>query len=362
MYNPLPEIMYDLILSFLTAFGITYYAIPAIINVARVKNLYDEPGERTSHDTSVPTLGGIAIFAGLIFSVTFWTPFKVFSDLQFILCGFIIIFLIGAKDDIVPLTPNKKFMGQVVAAIILVWRADVQLTSFYGLFGIYEIPPVLGIPLSVFTIIVIINSFNLIDGINGLSGSIGCLIAVTFGYWFYQVNYIELAIISFALAGATIAFLKYNFTPARIFMGDTGSLLIGITCAILAIKFIEFNKDLEHSMAIKSVPAVAVGVLIIPLFDTLRVFTMRIINGKSPFYPDRTHIHHLLLDIGMSHMQATRTLVFANVCFIVMVYSLQSIGSFKLLALELLIAVVASTLLYKMAKKKQVLKPNPVHD
>ncbi len=345
--------MYDVILSFLTAFFITWLAIPAIINIARVKGLMDEPGERRSHSTSIPTLGGIGIFAGVIFSVTFWTPFVVFSDLQYILCALIVIFLIGAKDDIVPLSPAKKFAGEILAAIILVFRADVKLTSLYGVFGIYDLPLWVSLGLSIFTIIVIINAINLIDGINGLSGSIGTVIAVTFGWWFYSINAIELAIIAFALAGALVAFLKYNYSPARIFMGDTGALLIGLVCSILAIKFIELNKGLTHPMAIQSVPAVAVGVMIIPLFDTLRVFTLRALKGKSPFHPDRNHIHHLLIDSGLSHMNATYILVVVNVLFILLVYKLQHIGSLPLLLLLLGLAIAMSTGLYYYSKAKQ---------
>lgn len=350
--------MYDVILSFLTAFLITYIAIPAIITVARIKGLTDEPGERRSHSTSIPTLGGIGIFAGVIFSITFWTPFTVFSELQYILCAFIIIFLIGAKDDIVPLSPSKKFMGEIIAATILVFRADVKLTSLYGLFGIYDLPIWASLSLSIFTIIVIINAINLIDGINGLSGSIGIIIATSFGLWFYNIHSIELAIIAFALAGALVAFLKYNITPAKIFMGDTGALLIGLVCSILAIKFIEMNKELSHPMAIKSVPAVAIGVMIIPLFDTLRVFTIRALKGKSPFSPDRNHIHHLLLDIGLSHMQATSVLVVVNILFIFLAYQLQHIGSLSLLLLMLFLAIALSSalFLYAKSKKREIVK------
>lgn len=344
--------MFDVILSFITAFMITYLAIPSIINVARVKHLFDEPGERTSHSSSVPTLGGLGIFAGLIFSVTFWTPFTVFNELQYILCALIIIFLIGAKDDIVPLTPKKKLIGQILAALILIFKADVKLTSLYGLFGIGGIPEMVSIPLTLFTIIVIINSVNLIDGINGLSGSIGVIVSMTLGYWFFQTNHIQLAVIAFALSGSLIAFLKYNFSPAKIFMGDTGSLIVGLIMAILAISFIEMNKGLDHPYAFKSVPAVAFGILIIPLFDTLRVFTIRIKNGKSPLYPDRNHIHHLLLDLGLSHMQATGVLSLVNIAFISLVYFMQHLGSFYLIILLVLLATLLSTLLYVVARPR----------
>lgn len=358
--------MYTIILAFLTAFALTYNAIPSIIRIARIKNLTDEPNERRSHSESTPSLGGIAIFAGVLFSTILWTPFNVFGDLQYILCAFIILFLIGAKDDIDPITPYKKLIGQILAASILVFKSNVRLTSLQGIFGFYELPDFVSILLSIFTILVIINAFNLIDGINGLSGSIGTLIAFTLGSWFYLTNHLELAILSFSLSGALIAFLKFNVTPAKIFMGDTGSLFMGVVCAILAIKFIEIQNVMEPGMpfALKAVPAVAIGILILPLFDTLRVFTTRALKGKSPLSPDRTHIHHLLIDFGYSHMQATGILVVVNIVFIIMVFTMQDVGSLWLLLMTLGLATFLSSALFfvvrrKKIKEKRLLKSEP---
>lgn len=347
--------MYDVILSFITAFTLTYLAIPSIISVAKKKGLVDMPGERRSHSEITPSLGGIGIFAGMIFSIILWTPFNYFGDLQYILCAFIIIFLIGAKDDIDPMDPGRKFLGQLFAAGILVWKANVKLTSLYGIFGIYTIPEPLSILLSIFTILVIINAFNLIDGINGLSGGLGTLISVVLGTWFFLIDRLEIAIVAFSLAGSLIAFLKFNVTPAKIFMGDTGSLLLGLVCSILAIQFIELHQDLKGSpYAFKAAPSVAIGILILPLFDTLRVFTMRILRGRSPFKPDRNHIHHLLLDSGLSHMQASGTLILVNILFMFMAYKLQGIGNLYLLLVIFSIALILTALLFLYARKQRI--------
>ncbi len=354
--------MYDIILAFITAFTLTYFAIPSIIKVAKIKNLCDEPGERRSHTVSTPSLGGVGIFAGVIFSIILWTPFNVFGDLQYILCAFIIIFLVGARDDIVPVSPTYKLIAQLFATCILVFKSNVVITSMYGLFGIGDLNMYVSYALSIFTILVIINAFNLIDGINGLSGSIGTLISVTFGTWFIMIDRLELAIIAFTLAGSTIAFLKYNVTPAKIFMGDTGSLLLGVVCSILAIKFLEWNRiimsvaEFSHlkPIAVKSVPAVAIGIMILPLFDTLRVFTMRALRGRSPMSPDRNHIHHLLIDFGFTHMKATGILVLVNTVFIVMALNLQQIGSFNLIALILLIATTLTGVLFYLVRQKRL--------
>jgi UDP-N-acetylmuramyl pentapeptide phosphotransferase/UDP-N-acetylglucosamine-1-phosphate transferase len=311
-------------LSFVTAFTLSYFAIPSIIRIALEKNLVDEPGERRSHEIRTPSLGGVAIFSGSIFSITLWTPFKDFSNLQYILCAFIIIFLIGVKDDISPVSPSKKLVAQVLAASILALKSDIMLHSFYGLFGIYDWLPAWIYPLvTIFTILVITNAFNLIDGINGLAGSIAAISMGVLGCWFFLINRIEFATFAFANAGALMAFLRYNYTPAKIFMGDTGALLIGMVCAILVIKFIDLNNNLPaiSPYRFSGGPVVAIGIIIVPFFDTLRVFTTRIIRRQSPFKPDRRHIHHLLIDFGCSHMQATGILVFVNIFFICFVFS-----------------------------------------
>lgn len=336
---------------------ITYFAIPSIIKIAEQKNLLDEPGERASHTRKTPTLGGLGIFAGLIFSTTFWVPFN-FSKypehayIQYILCAFIVIFLIGAKDDIIPLSPIKKMAGQLLAAFILVWFGKIQLTSLYGIFGIYNIPMVWGIVLSIFTIIVIINSLNLIDGINGLSGTIGIIICITFGSWFLKTERWDMVILAASLAGALLAFLRYN-VENEIFMGDTGSLLLGLTSSIFAINFIESNKFYVDEHTIRSVPAVAIGILIIPLFDTLRVFTIRIIKGKSPFAPDRKHIHHMLLNLGLSHIQSTLVLGGVNIIFIYVSFRFQDLGTIELISIILSLAIVLSAILTFFHNKRQ---------
>jgi UDP-GlcNAc:undecaprenyl-phosphate GlcNAc-1-phosphate transferase len=346
--------MYDVILAFITSFALTYLAIPSIINLAIKKNLMDEPDDRRSHKISTPSLGGIGIFAGTLFSIILWTPFNYFGDLQYILCAFIIIFLIGAKDDIDPISPSKKFLGELFAAGILVFRANIRLTSFYGFFGIYEIPEFASILLSIFTIIVIINAFNLIDGINGLSASLGLLITSVLGTWFLLIGSIELAIVAFALGGALIAFLKYNVTPAKIFMGDTGALLLGLVCSILAIKFIELHNDMVSSeYTFASAPSIAIAILILPLFDTLRVFVLRVYEGRSPFSPDRKHIHHILIDLGLTHMQATGVLFLTNILFIIMAVILQDVGNFSLLIIILSIALIMSLLASNLVERKK---------
>lgn len=347
-----------IILSFLTAFTLTYFAIPPIIRIAKQKHLFDVPGERSSHTVKTPALGGIGIFAGAIFSIVLWTPFEQFGNLQYILCGFIILFLIGVKDDLSPMSPRHKMIGQILAAAILVIKSDIHLSGFYGLFGLHdELHELFYLFFSMFTILVIINAFNLIDGINGLAGSVGALISGVLGCWFFWAGKMELAIVAFTMVGSIIAFLKYNYTPAKIFMGDTGSLIVGMGCAVLILEFMHMNYSMSDTDPRKfyDVPAVAVGIMIIPLFDTIRVFTTRIYRGHSPFKPDRRHIHHLLIDYGFTHMQATGTLVAVNILYILFVFSFHNVISLHLM---MLLVIGSATGLTYLLHSKVVQKKN----
>jgi UDP-N-acetylmuramyl pentapeptide phosphotransferase/UDP-N-acetylglucosamine-1-phosphate transferase len=350
--------MQEIALCFITAFSLTYFAIPPIITIALEKNLCDHPGERRSHQTPTPSLGGIAMFGGILFSLVLWTPMEVFGSLQYIFCSFILIFLIGAKDDISPVAASKKMGAQFIAAIILAFKSNIQLTSLYGLAGLHgPLPELVAGALSVFTILVIMNAFNLIDGIDGLAGSIVALVTGTLGCWFYLADHMEYAILAFSTMGAVLSFLRYNLSPSKIFMGDTGSLILGMICAILIIKFINFNEALAPDVVFrfKAIPVVAIGIMMIPLFDTLRVFITRILRGSSPFRADRRHIHHLLIDFGLSHMQATGALIFINVIFIVLVFSLdKALNMHWLLVLILSLASGATYWLHRsvIGKKK----------
>ncbi len=327
--------------------------MPPIINVAKKKKLYDVPNGRSSHTEITPSLGGIGIFAGMMFSVVFWSPFKEFPELQYILGSFLIIFLIGVRDDILPMVPWKKLLGQIAASLVLIFKGGIMITSLYGVFGVWEIPYVVGASLSLFTYIVIVNSVNLIDGINGLAGSIASLIALLLGLWFFATGDTGFAVLAFSLLGAVLGFLKYNFTPARIFMGDTGSLLVGLTLAVLSIHFIESNNVLPAGDAYKynSVPAIMVSLLILPLFDTMRVFIKRMLKGKSPFSPDRTHIHHIMLDLGLSHMEATGVLVVGTLAFFGVAFLLQDIGTLYLVIVLVTLATIVTRLVDSYANK-----------
>jgi len=319
--------MFDVLLSVAISFSITFLAIPVIITVAERKKLFDIPDERKIHRSPIPSLGGLGIFAGFILASLIAIPFQKASEFQYFFAASFVIFFLGLKDDILVISPIKKFIGQVLAAFLIIYKGNIQIRSMHGFLGIYELPETFSLLLTYLTIIVIINSFNLIDGIDGLAGSLGLMSATVFGCYFLMVHMPAYSIMAFSLAGCLVAFLIFNFQPAKVFMGDTGSLLIGLINAILVIKFINISNSVDVAFPVAASPAIGFAILMIPLMDTLRVFTIRIFHRRSPFSPDRNHVHHLLLDKGMSHKAITLTLVSINLVFIIAAYMTRHLGS-----------------------------------
>jgi UDP-N-acetylmuramyl pentapeptide phosphotransferase/UDP-N-acetylglucosamine-1-phosphate transferase len=204
---------------------------------------------------------------------------------------------------------------------------------------------------TLFTIIVVTNSFNLIDGVDGLAGSLGLLTTLVFGTYFYIIGDLAFSVMAFSLSGSLISFLIYNFSPAKIFMGDTGSLLLGLINSILVIKFINIASLPDGPMTLEAAPAIGFAILIIPLLDTLRVFSLRILNRRSPFSPDRNHIHHFLLDLGLNHKQITLACVSANVVFIVLAYFLRNLGTTAVIGVLAVSALSFVGIIYYLRQK-----------
>jgi len=341
------------VLVFLLTVAITAISIPTIVKVARIKQLVDIPNGRTSHQGMIPSLGGFAIFVAISIGLLAFVDFQSIPSVQYLLVGLLIIFFLGLKDDILVLDPYKKLLGQVAAAALVVFIGGVQFTSLHGFLGIHGIPPITGSLLSIFVIIVITNSFNLIDGIDGLAAGVGILISLLLGVWFYIIGQYQLAIIALAFAGAYIGFFYYNISKGehKIFMGDTGSLILGFSLAYLIIHFNELNL-VEQKMNIASAPAVSFGIFIVPLFDTARVFLLRVLRGNSPFNPDKQHVHHRLLHIQNSHLKTTGIILAFNALFIAMVVLLQHLRIFELMLVEIALAGFVSYLPMLLIRKK----------
>ncbi len=304
-----------LILVFITAFAVVLYCTPALIKVAVLKRLIDMPTEdRKVHKRAVPTIGGIIIYAATLFSFSLWYNiddlhdygqiYESVKEFKILVATSLVLFFVGVKDDIIGTSPVKKLFANILVGLILVLMGDIRITGLHGIFGVNEIPNWGSVFLSLFTYIVVVNAMNLIDGIDGLAAGVGFIASSVFGTWFVFANEYALASLSFSLSGALLGFLIFNFSPAKIFMGDSGSLIIGMFICVLSIKLIEYPLvRLDDFWVHVSKPIVVIAALCYPLADTLRIFIIRAAKGQSPFAADRNHLHHRLLDCGYSHVK-----------------------------------------------------------
>lgn len=323
---------YHLVLVFLTAFGVVLLAMPSLIKVAKLKHLVDEPSEeRKMHSKSIPTIGGIMIFSAFIFSCFLWYPdhngnaVEELSQYNYLMATLILLFFVGVKDDIIGMSPVKKLLAHLMVGFILVVMGDIRITSFQGLLGMdIELPEYASFLISIFAYIVIVNAINLVDGIDGLAGGVGLIAAAAFGCWFAFLGQLHWALVSFSMCGALLGFLIFNFNPARIFMGDSGSLIIGAVLSVLAIKLIESPLDrLPETLQNVSTPILAMAILAYPLLDTLRVFAIRTAKGKSPLSADKNHLHHKLMERNPSHKKTVITIYIFTLIMIAQAFLIQ---------------------------------------
>ncbi|WP_372950532.1 MraY family glycosyltransferase [Mariniphaga sp.] len=306
------------ILSFTLAFSIAIIVVPPILRVAHAKKLFDSFNERKIHTQIVPPLGGVGIFLGFVLSTIISTDGYSFDSLKYIIASVILMFFIGLKDDLMDISARKKFVIQIFAAVLLTSLGNFHISNLHGFLGFYEINYAVGTMLTLFVMIAIINAFNLIDGIDGLASGLGMLATFVFGTWFFLSGHIRFSIMAFSLTGSLAGFFLYNVfgKKNKLFMGDTGSLIVGLIVAALVIKFNEFNVVKTVPYAIGAAPVVSFAIIIVPLIDTLRVMTIRLLNGKSPFSADKNHIHHRLLELVPHHLSVTLIILGANIFMI----------------------------------------------
>ncbi len=342
------------ILYLIASFVITYITIPILIKFAESTQLYAQANHRTSHKTPVPSLGGIALFMGICFSSLFFTPNESFSSIQYLLVTQFIIFFLGLKDDIFVLSARKKLLVQIICAQIIIFYSGVKIDDFYNVLGIGSLSEVEANIFTTLTFVGLINAFNLIDGINWLAGLISISSCLFLASWFGINGFKVESGITLSLIGSLLAFLKFNKTPAKIFMGDTGSLLIGLTISYLLIRFINLNhKEVNLAFSFRSAPSIAIAVVFIPLLDTLRVMFLRIMKRQSPFTPDQNHLHHILLKRGLSHIQAALVLFAINCgCIIAAIILNQITGKIIIPAMFIVLYTFFNLITFNRMSKK----------
>ncbi len=308
---------------FLSSFIAAYRTFPMIVYVSIIKNLIASPNERSSHQKSIPHLGGLGVSFGAFFATgvfgSFMLDFNEMSILIAITSSLVVLFSAGLKDDIFGLSAKIKLFVEVLSALIFIVLTDIRIDSFYGLFGINELPVVVSYIYTIFVFVIIINSYNLIDGIDGLAASIALIIFSFFLYYFISIKSF-LAVVSISsMIGSILAFLRFNLSKGKrkIFMGDVGSLVIGYILAVFTTMILSTEFSSVH--VIDNKPVFILALFAFPFLDTLRVFVIRGISGSSPFLADKNHLHHKLLEAGFSHLQSTIFIILY--CLIIIVCS-----------------------------------------
>lgn len=308
--------------SFILGSWLTVKIFPVIIHLCNFKNLMDEPGDRKVHLRKIPNLGGVGMYVAFTLAITVLGSFigqdtEDHNKLLVLVTGVTILFFLGIKDDIIGLSPTKKFAGQAVAALLVIFITDVRIRSMGGLLGVEEIPYIASVIFTLFVFLLVINAFNLVDGIDGLAGVIAVIVSVGFGFIFLVNSHSMWLLVSFALIGSVRGFLKFNLSESqKVFMGDSGSLFVGFVLAYQAVGLLSMPASAHTVMEIPNTPILVLAILSFPLLDTLRVFIIRIYNGRSPFEADRNHIHHRLLDLGLNHKQSTLLIAAINLSII----------------------------------------------
>ncbi|MEP0986305.1 MraY family glycosyltransferase [Ekhidna sp.] len=324
--------------------------MPVVIRIFKSIDLLDRPDKRKIHSVSTPSLGGIAIFIGILLAVMMSVSFAELASQKYFIGGGILIFLLGVRDDLSSLMAHHKLVVQIFASFLVVYFGGIKIEGFHGLFGVENFPWILDEIFTIFVIVVMTNAFNLIDGIDGLAGSIALVISAFLGWAAIQSGYYLDATFAFTIVGASLGFLLYNWYPSKVFMGDTGSMVFGFILTILMVKFLAV--PIPPSVIISPV-AVSLALFVLPVYDTLRVFIIRFYTGKHPLSPDRNHIHHVLLKLGYNHASSTLILVGYNILIIGLTLTFQEIGELWLMLTMTIVTVAIGYLLDRKLMRRE---------
>jgi UDP-GlcNAc:undecaprenyl-phosphate GlcNAc-1-phosphate transferase len=344
----------EIFLSTVTAFFFGFLMTPALIFLLKKGNIIDAPGGRKIHLGFVPSMGGIGIILATFVGLFSWFSFDQLVQTKYFLVALGIMFSVGLRDDLIELSAVQKLIGQCIPAFFVIVMADIRFTGLYGFMDIYELPYLISVAISFLVIIVLTNSFNLIDGSDGLAGTLSVVALSFLGWWFYDANMMAYSLIAFTLVGGVLSFLAFNWHPAKIFMGDTGSLSLGFALTTLVMLFVDRNGTMLASEGWKINAPLAAGIalMIVPIFDTVRIFTKRSLKGKSPLKPDKSHVHHFLLRMGYKHNEVALLLGAIKTFFIAMVFFGSSLNDHVMIPLVFILAIVLGVWLDERTLKR----------
>ena len=347
-------------LFFVCAFFTSLFLIPKIRAIAFKLNIQDLPNDRSSHSIPVPTFGGVAFYISYIFALFFLQFFYENQVSLTLLASISILFFTGLLDDIVTIPAKTKFLGQFIGVALLMSQPDFRILDLHGFMGVYEIPLIFSVGGSMFFLLGIINAFNLLDGIDGLTATTGIIVASFYSVMFYQLGYSYYLCISITTIATLLAFLRFNLSNKRkIFMGDTGSLSIGLVLGLLTLKLMSSGSVSTVALNFdqKQLPLLLLAILFVPILDTSRVMLIRFMKGVPVFQPDRNHIHHIIIDFGLSHRRASFCIGVVNLSIaLVMFYVITNFTIVVSLFILVGIFITSITVLFLMNKNKSAIK------
>ena len=319
-----------LLLAILIGFIINQFFSKKALIIAKRKELFAEMNHRSSHTAPIPAFGGISLF--VVFVCTALTMLGIGSShsIGFVLLSAFILFMSGLKDDLMGTSARTKLLVQIGTAVLVLLNSEFTVTHLSGFFGIGEVTPLAGFLISLGFIVFLVNAYNLIDGIDGLAGIIAIVAFSVFGVYHYVNDNLFLAVIMASMIGALVSFLTWNFADQKrkMFMGDAGSLVIGFILAVNALVTIAGQPANPEPLFVPQNAVIFIlSILVIPILDTLRIIMIRLSNGQKPWVADRNHMHHLLLDKGLTHKQATFCLASLQVIAIIGYVSINNLGS-----------------------------------
>lgn len=324
------QLYFYYLLLFMSSCLSAIWVFKKVLKIAIEKNIVDNPDARKLQRVPVPVLGGLVVYFGIISALAVAGILKDMSSLFEMGCVMSILLLVGIIDDIISLSPKVRFFVQILTVIALIYSNGYSINHFHGLWGLTLIPNWIAVPLTVLACVGIINSINLIDGVNGLSSGFCIVSCFIFGYLFSYSSDIARASLAFICVGSLLPFFFHNVfgKKSKMFIGDGGTLLMGVILSSFVINTLKSDSLVAQSVSENfGLIPFTLAVFTIPVFDTLRVMTLRIMRKTSPFHPDKTHLHHLLLDLHFSHVGTTGIELLATILVITTWYFSYRLGA-----------------------------------
>lgn len=345
----------QILTSTLVALCCTCWIHPYILKISITKNIVDNPDARKLQRIPIPILGGLTVVFGVLAGIMCFNLFGDYYDLFPIFAAIIIIMIIGLMDDIISLSPKLRFILEIILVLYLIYATKCQINNFHGLWGVFGINGYYSIPLTIFACVGIINAINLIDGVDGYSSGFSIVSCIIFGVMFCILGNTQMLALCAIAAASLLPFFLHNVfgKKSKMFIGDSGTLSLGIILSVFVITIlstpIENNSVLASNLGL--IPF-TLAVLCIPVFDTLRVMSTRIARGKSPFSPDKTHLHHLFIELGFNHICTTISIIAINLFVVLCWFVAYKCGLSINAQLYIVIAlgIIDTFILYPFAK------------